>query len=372
MLPPEASHELALSAISAAGRIHPLDQYLADAVRGRLPQSPITVMGIQFPNPVGLAAGLDKHARAVDGLSALGFGFLELGTVTPLPQPGNPRPRLFRLNSVRGLVNRNGFNSVGLNRFLSNLSRSRQNIRVGINIGKNAATPLEHAEHDYLTALRAVYGVADYIAINISSPNTPGLRDLQGAEALDNLLGKLKDEQSRLADDHGRYTPLAVKISPDVDQANIDRISESLVRYGLDAVIATNTTISRPGASGQEPTSAEQGGLSGEPLNELSNCVIARLATALGGALPIIGVGGILSAADAWEKFTAGATLIQLYTGLIYRGPRLLDEILADINQRQSTEQAGSLSELLGRYHGRSLSASNRPPEPALVGHAKP
>ena len=248
-LPPETSHQFTLRALSLAGRMHPLDQFLADAVRGQLPQHPITVMGIPFPNPVGVAAGLDKHASAVDGLSALGFGFVELGTVTPLAQPGNPRPRLFRLSTINGVINRNGFNSVGLNQFLSNLARSRHTVRLGINIGKNAATPLEHAEHDYLTALRAVYGVADYIAINISSPNTPGLRDLQGEVALENLLGKLKDEQSRLSDNHGYYTPLAVKISPDIDQIDIDRIAESLARYELDAVIATNTTVSRPGVS---------------------------------------------------------------------------------------------------------------------------
>ena len=348
-LPPETSHQLTLKALSLAGRIHPLDQFLADAVRGRLPQHPTTVMGIPFPNPVGVAAGLDKHASAVDGLSALGFGFVELGTVTPLAQPGNPRPRLFRLSTINGVINRNGFNSVGLNQFLSNLARSRHTVRVGINIGKNAATPLEHAEHDYLTALRAVYSVADYIAVNISSPNTPGLRDLQGGDSLENLLAKLKDEQSRLSDNHGYYTPLAVKISPDIDQMDIDRIAESLARYELDAVIATNTTTSRPGVSAQAAQSIEQGGLSGEPLNEMSNRVIARLASALGSALPIIGVGGIMNATDAWEKFTAGASLIQLYTGLIYRGPRLLGDILTDIDQRMSGAQAGSLTELLGR-----------------------
>jgi len=184
------------------------------------------VMGIDFPNPVGLAAGLDKDARAVDGLAALGFGFIEVGTVTPLPQAGNPHPRLFRLSEHGALINRNGFNSVGLNQFLSNLARSRHTVRVGINIGKNAATPLEHAEHDYLTVLRAVYSVADYIAVNISSPNTPGLRDLQGVDALENLLAKLKDEQSRLSDNHGYYTPLAVKISPDIEQMDIDRIAD--------------------------------------------------------------------------------------------------------------------------------------------------
>ena len=348
-LPAETSHQFTLSALSLAGRIHPLDQFLADAVRGRLPQHPITVMGIPFPNPVGVAAGLDKHANAVDGLSAMGFGFIELGAVTPLAQPGNPRPRLFRLSTVNGVINRNGFNSVGLNQFLSNLTRSCHTVRLGINIGKNAATPVEHAEHDYLTLLRAVYGVADYIAVNISSPNTPGLRDLQSEEAFERLLGKLKDEQSRLSDKHGFYTPLAIKISPDMDQMEIDRIADSLARYDLDAVIATNTTVSRPGASIHVPQSTEQGGLSGEPLNEMSNRVITRLSRTLGNSLPIIGVGGIMSAADAWEKFTAGASLIQLYTGLIYRGPRLLGDILTDSDRRIASAQVDSLTKLLGR-----------------------
>ena len=337
----ETSHEFVLACLGAVGRLGPVQQHLTGAIRGPLPQCPVEVMGIRFSNPVGLAAGLDKHARAVDGLAALGFGFLELGTVTPLPQPGNPRPRLFRLNRAQGLINRNGFNSVGLGRFLSNLARHRTAVPIGINIGKNAATPLAGAEADYRAGLRAVYGIADYIAVNLSSPNTPGLRDLQGELALDRLLAGLKAEQTRQADHHGRYTPLAVKISPDLERHDIDRIARTLIRQRMDGVIATNTTITRPSPASSEPASGETGGLSGAPLASLSTDTIARLAQTLDGSLPIIGVGGILSGPDAREKFQAGASLVQLYTGLIYQGPVLIRRILEDLAASLATSPSG-------------------------------
>ena len=340
-LNPETSHEFVLACLSVVGRLGPAQQHLTGAIGGRLPRCPVEVMGIRFSNPLGLAAGLDKHARAVDGLAALGFGFVELGTVTPLPQPGNPRPRLFRLNQAQGLINRNGFNSVGLGRFLSNLARHRTAIPIGINIGKNAATPLAEAEADYCAGLRAVYGIADYIAVNLSSPNTPGLRDLQGELALDRLLAGLKAEQTRQADRHGRYTPLAVKISPDLERHDIDRIARTLIRQRMDGVIATNTTITRPSSVGSEPASAEAGGLSGAPLASLSTETIARLAQTLDGSLPIIGVGGILSGPDAREKFQAGASLVQLYTGLIYQGPVLIRSILEDLDASLTASPSG-------------------------------
>jgi len=329
-LSPETSHEFALACLGTLGRLETLRHYFTGLRGGPVPARPVNVMGIQFQNPVGLAAGLDKHARAVDGLASLGFGFLELGTVTPLPQPGNPRPRLFRLKRAQALVNRNGFNSVGLGRFLSNLARHRRALPIGINIGKNTATPLAGAEADYRACLRAVYGIADYIAVNLSSPNSPGLRDLQGEQALDRLLAALKTEQTRQADRHGRYTPLAVKISPDLDSQDIERIARTLMRQRMDAVIATNTTTTRPGTAGRDPKSRESGGLSGAPLAALSTVTISRLSQTLDGSLPIIGVGGILSPQDAQEKFHAGASLVQLYTGLIYQGPSVLRNILEE------------------------------------------
>jgi len=328
LLDPEVSHGLALGALGLLERAHPLEKCLTERMRDTLPARPVKAMGIHFPNPVGLAAGLDKDARAVAGLAGLGFGFLELGTVTPLPQAGNPRPRLFRLTGAQALVNRMGFNSVGLNQFLANLARHNQQVRVGINIGKNAQTPLEQAAHDYLTCLRAVYTAADYVAVNISSPNTPGLRDLQEREGLNQLLGQLKDGQARLADLHDRYTPIAVKIAPDLEPDAIGRIAEALASHGIDGVIATNTTLTRPGNAASYPGSEQSGGLSGAPLAAQSSEVIRILSDTLGDTLPIIGVGGIVDVASAQEKFAAGATLIQLYTGLIYRGPVLIREIL--------------------------------------------
>lgn len=286
-------------------------------------------MGLRFPNPVGLAAGLDKDGACIDGLAALGFGYLEVGTVTPRPQTGNPKPRMFRLVPQNALINRLGFNNRGVDHLLERLDRSRfpgagQGL-LGINIGKNFDTPLAQAHEDYLYCLRKVYPRASYVAINISSPNTQGLRDLQGEDALVHLLSLLKQEQSRLADEHGKYVPLAVKIAPDLDASELKQIAGCIVRCEIEGVIATNTTIARPGLDGQALAS-EKGGLSGAPLLASSNAAIQTLAQALDGAAPIIGVGGIMSGEDACSKIAAGASLVQIYTGLIYRGPGLVEE----------------------------------------------
>jgi len=286
-------------------------------------------MGLRFPNPVGLAAGLDKDGACIDGLAALGFGFVEVGTVTPRPQPGNPKPRMFRLVPEQALINRLGFNNRGVEHLLRQLEKSRfardANSILGINIGKNFDTPLAKAHEDYLACMRKVYAWASYITINISSPNTEGLRDLQGQDPLNHLLDLLKKEQTRLADEHGKYVPLAVKIAPDLEPDALREIAGIVLRHEMDAVIATNTTIQRS-AVADSPHASEKGGLSGAPLLSASNVAIQTMAEALNGALPIIGVGGIMSGADAQAKIDAGAELVQIYTGLIYRGPGLVAE----------------------------------------------
>jgi len=290
---------------------------------------PRTVMGITFPNPVGLAAGLDKDGAYIDGLAALGFGSIEIGTVTPRGQGGNPKPRIFRLPRARGIINRMGFNNGGVDAFVANVQASRfyqdkQGV-LGLNIGKNADTPIERAADDYLECLRKVYPYASYVTVNISSPNTQNLRQLQGASELDSLLAQLKDEQKRLADQHGRYVPLALKIAPDIDNDQIHDIAGALLRHRIDGVIATNTTLNRRGVEGMKHA-LEAGGLSGEPVFELSNIVIRALKKELGDEVPIIGVGGILRGQDARAKIAAGAQLVQLYSGLIYAGPALVRE----------------------------------------------
>lgn len=283
------------------------------------------VMGISFPNPVGLAAGLDKNGEFIDGLARLGFGFIEIGTVTPRPQPGNPRPRVFRLPQARAVINRLGFNNDGVDRLVHNVRNARYRGVLGVNIGKNADTPIEQAIEDYVACLRKVYSLASYVTVNISSPNTRDLRTLQGAGPLDQLLGTLKSEQQRLADERGKQVPLAVKIAPDLDASQIQAIADSLRRHSIEGVIATNTTTARDAVAGQ-PHAEEAGGLSGAPLADRANTVIKRLAGALAGEVSIIGVGGILGAEDARRKIGAGAKLVQLYTGLIYRGPQLVTE----------------------------------------------
>jgi len=290
-------------------------------------QHPVRVMGLDFPNRVGLAAGLDKNGEAIDGLAKLGFGFLEIGTVTPRPQPGNPKPRLFRLPEKQALINRLGFNNHGLGALTANVAAAKYRGILGINIGKNADTPIERAAEDYLVCLDKVYPLAGYVTVNISSPNTLNLRQLQGDAELEALLGALKTRQGELAEKHGRYVPLALKIAPDLDDSQIAAISAALRRHRIDAVIATNTTVDRTAVGGL-PHAQEAGGLSGAPLFERSTAVVVALAKALAKEVPIIAVGGIVDGAKAKAKLAAGAQLVQLYSGLIYRGPELVRECI--------------------------------------------
>jgi dihydroorotate dehydrogenase len=324
-LDPETAHDLTLAALDAAAAAG-----VAQLGAPHIPPSPVTAMGLAFPNRVGLAAGLDKNAAHIDGLASLGFGFIECGTVTPRPQSGNPRPRLFRLPQADALINRLGFNNAGVDAFVHNVSRARFGLRsggvLGLNIGRNFDTPNERAFDDYLTCFRAVHGYASYVAVNVSSPNTAGLRELQRDAALETLLAALKGTQKKLADQHGKYTPIAVKIAPDLSPDELRALARVLVAHAVDGVIATNTTVDRAAVAGL-PHAQETGGLSGRPLKDRATAAIRVLASALDGALPIIGVGGILSGADAKEKIDAGATLVQLYTGLIYRGPALVAEV---------------------------------------------
>ena len=290
---------------------------------------PVEVMGLKFPNPVGLAAGLDKNGDHIDGLARLGFGFIEIGTITPRPQDGNPKPRLFRLPEAQGIINRMGFNNAGVDKLLENVRAAefpKKGGILGINIGKNATTPIENAADDYLTCLDKVYDDASYVTVNISSPNTKNLRELQKDEALDDLLSQLKARQVELADRYGKYVPMALKIAPDLDDMQITAIADALRRHRFDAVIATNTTLSREGVEGL-PNADETGGLSGKPVFSRSTAVQRKLAAALAGELPIIGVGGIMGGEDAAEKIRAGASLVQFYSGFIYRGPELVSEV---------------------------------------------
>jgi dihydroorotate dehydrogenase len=324
-LEPETAHHFTLDAYSALARFG-----LAPSPAATPAACAREVMGLRFPNPVGLAAGLDKNGEYIDALARLGFGFLEVGTVTPRPQPGNPRPRMFRLPAARAVINRLGFNNDGVERLIENVRRARYRGVLGINIGKNADTPLERAADDYVACLRAVYPVASYVTVNVSSPNTRDLRQLQQGPALDNLLGALKAEQRKLAGMHSRHVPLAVKIAPDLDAGQIAELADALLRHRVDAVIATNTTTARDGVAGS-PHAGEAGGLSGAPVAERSTHVVRDLARALRGAIPVIGVGGIMSGADARDKIAAGATLVQLYTGLVYRGPGLVRECVGTL-----------------------------------------
>ncbi|NOT99986.1 MAG: quinone-dependent dihydroorotate dehydrogenase [Gallionella sp.] len=324
-LNPEAAHHLTLSGLQAAYAMG-----LSGMLAPSIPNNPRTVMGMNFPNPVGLAAGLDKNGDCINGLAALGFGFIEIGTITPLPQAGNPKPRLFRLPQANAIINRMGFNNDGVDKLIANVQRANYRGILGINIGKNATTPIENAADDYLICLRKVYAHASYITVNISSPNTKNLRRLQDNDALDNLLNLLKTEQQKLADMHGKYVPIALKIAPDMESEQVSQIAQLLMTHHIDGVIATNTTLSRTGVEGL-PHGEETGGLSGAPVRDKSATVIRQLAAELQGALPIIGVGGILSGADAAEKIKAGASLVQIYSGLIYRGPVLISEACAAI-----------------------------------------
>ena len=329
---PETAHELTLDML-ARGQGTPLQcAWAAQRV-----SDPVTLAGLRFPNRVGLAAGLDKNARAIDALAAMGFGFVEVGTVTPLAQPGNPKPRMFRLPAKNALINRLGFNNEGLDAFVRNVKNSRfhsasrlpdqrERMILGLNIGKNAATPIERATDDYLIGLAGVYPYADYVTVNISSPNTKNLRELQSEAALDALLSALKSRQGELAAEHGRQVPLFLKIAPDLDESQVQAIADALRRHGIEGVIATNTTLSREAVQGL-PHADEAGGLSGAPVLAASNRVIRLLRATLAAGFPIIGVGGILSGADAQAKIDAGADVVQIYTGLIYRGPGLVGEV---------------------------------------------
>ena len=328
-LDPETAHHVAFGSLQALSRIH-LTKLLGSRVR-----APREVMGLTFDNAVGLAAGLDKNGAYIDTLAALGFGFIEVGTVTPRAQLGNPRPRMFRLVEHDALINRLGFNNDGLDAFLANVQRANYKGVLGLNIGKNFDTPMERAVDDYLICLRGVYPHASYVTINISSPNTKGLRDLQATAQLENLLSTLKAAQKKLAKEHKKYVPLVLKIAPDLDANAIKDMASLLLQYSFDGVIATNTTISRDAVQGHRYAS-EAGGLSGRPLLLPSTEILRLLARALKGNLPIIGVGGIMSAADAEQKMDAGASLVQVYTGFIYQGPALIRDCAQALAKRLS------------------------------------
>ncbi len=329
-LDPEAAHELTMAGLARFQNTPLACLWGASRVH-----DPVEVAGITFPNRVGMAAGLDKNGRVIDGLGAMGFGFVEVGTVTPKAQPGNPKPRMFRLPEAHALINRLGFNNEGLDAFLANVKRARFRQGggiLGLNIGKNAVTPIENAVDDYLIGLEGVFPHADYVTVNISSPNTKNLRALQSDEALDALLGRLQERRQQLIVRHGRSVPMFVKIAPDLDETQVGVIAATLQKNGIDGVIATNTTISREAVKGLRHAE-EAGGLSGAPVLEASNQVIRQLRAALGPRFPIIGVGGVMSGADARAKRDAGADLVQIYTGLIYKGPELVSECARSLQQ---------------------------------------
>lgn len=317
----EKAHDFTLKTLKFAEKSGAMSLY------PQVPEcQPREVMGLTFPNAVGLAAGLDKNGAVIDGMAALGFGFIEIGTITPRAQPGNPKPRLFRVKEAEGIVNRFGFNNLGVDNLIENVKAAKYRGILGINIGKNFDTPNENAVSDYLICMQKVYAHASYITVNISSPNTKNLRALQEKEALSSLLATLKLEQTKLAEQHSRYVPVALKIAPDLAHEQVNEIAELLMEHKIDGVIATNTTLSREAVQGMENAN-ETGGLSGAPVREKSTLVIQQLSQRLQGALPIIGVGGILSGADAVEKIAAGASLVQVYSGLIYKGPKLVRDI---------------------------------------------
>lgn len=321
----EAAHDLTLNWLTR-GQNTPLQVLWKQP----LIEDPVTLAGVHFPNRIGLAAGLDKNARCIDALGAMGFGFVEVGTVTPKPQAGSPKPRMFRLPEARAIINRLGFNNLGLDAFMHNVHQSQLRQRkaslvLGLNIGKNASTPMARATDDYITALDGVYPYADYVVVNVSSPNTKNLRTLQTDEAIDALLSTLASRREALSDKHGQRKPLFLKIAPDLDDQQIAVVADAMYRHGVDGVIASNTTIARDAVQGL-PHGEEGGGLSGEPVREASNRVISALRGHLGKGFPIIGVGGVMSGADAVAKLQAGADLVQIYSGLIYRGPTLVLE----------------------------------------------
>lgn len=327
-LEPEQAHDLTIHALKTAGRFpfYPLLTSLLACPQGQAK----TVMGITFKNPIGLAAGADKNAEAIDGFGALGFGFIEVGTVTPLAQDGNAKPRQFRLVEAEGIINRNGFNNKGIDYLIENVKKAKYDGVLGINIGKNKMTPIERGKEDYLFCLNKAYNYADYITVNISSPNTPDLRQLQYGEALDDLLQSIKQRQKVLAEQYNKYVPIAVKIAPDLTEAELVQIADTLRRHRIDGVVATNTTISRENVQHLKHAQ-EIGGLSGKPLQQKSTEIIARLSQELNNEIPIIGSGGIDGVQNAQEKIAAGADLLQIYSGLIYHGPKLVHELVREI-----------------------------------------
>lgn len=328
-MPPEKAHHVTLRGLDMAHRLGLLRAFCPE-----VPRCPVEVMGLTFPNPVGLAAGLDKNAEHVDALADLGFGFIEVGTVTPRAQPGNPQPRLFRLPEHGAIINRMGFNNEGLAYFNRQLEATRFKGILGINVGKNFDTPVDQAESDYRKGIAGVYDRASYITVNVSSPNTPGLRDLQFGDSLKQLLAAIKEEQEIQAKRAGRYVPIAIKIAPDMDDAAIRFVADAIKATGIDGVIATNTTIARDAVQGH-PLAGEAGGLSGLPVRDASTRVVAGLYAELGDQVPIIGVGGISDGASAVEKLKAGAKLVQVYTGFIYQGPGLVSRAVKAIRDEQ-------------------------------------
>ena len=324
-LDPERAHELTFQQLRFMNGT-PLEMFY----RQNLPSRPVTCMGLTFKNALGLAAGLDKNAECIDAFAAMGFGFVEVGTVTPRAQAGNDKPRMFRLVEAGGIINRMGFNNLGVDHLVENVKKARFNGVLGINIGKNKDTPVEQGKDDYLICMEKVYAHAGYIAINISSPNTPGLRSLQYGEALDDLLSSIKQKQKELEQRHLKYVPLAVKIAPDLSEEELIQVADSLIRHQIDGVIASNTTLDRSLVSSLKHAE-EAGGLSGRPVQSRSTAVIQRLSQELQGRLPIIGVGGIDSLTAAREKIAAGATLVQIYSGFIYQGPGLIKDIVTHL-----------------------------------------
>ncbi len=318
----ETAHKLSLKALKAAHSAG-----MSGLISPKLNDNPVNVMGLNFKNRVGLAAGLDKNGDYIDALASLGFGFIEIGTVTPRPQPGNPKPRLFRLPEHQAIINRMGFNNLGIDHLLEQVNLSRYNGILGINIGKNFDTPIESATDDYLTGLRKAYSAASYITINISSPNTKNLRQLQQSQESRKLIAALKEEQAELQQEYGKYVPIALKIAPDLNPVDIGRLAKLLLEFDMDGVIATNTTVDRAMVV-NHPLAQEPGGLSGAPVKAKSTAVVKDLAAELQGKIPIIAAGGILSSEDAQEKLDAGASLVQLYSGLIYKGPQLIADIV--------------------------------------------
>lgn len=332
MLDGERSHHLSLNSLNLLNRLK-----LSGLLSQPLVDDPVEVMGIKFPNRVGLAAGLDKNGEYIDALSHFGFGFIEVGTVTPRPQPGNPKPRLFRIKDAEAIINRMGFNNDGVDALLSNVEKARFNGVLGINIGKNFDTPVEKAVDDYLIGMEKIYRRADYMVVNISSPNTPGLRDLQFGETLKSLLENLKKKQQELHQEHKVYKPLAIKIAPDLSATDIDQLADTFRQFELDGIIATNTTFDRSKVEGLKHAE-EQGGLSGKPLASQSTKVIKRLVEALDDSIPVIGVGGITDEQSAIDKIEAGAKLVQIYSGFIYHGPQLVYEVAKALKEHQQNQ----------------------------------